>query len=500
MKESKYLKISLIAGLIFVLLFSHLPVIYTLFYHHLTGAPTASDGSINLTGLSPSRTVVLDGKWDFYWNRLVATEPNHSRKPDLLIGVPDYWSKYKIAGKWLPASGIASYQIALKGLIDSHSITVWLPDFGSAYRVFIDGTLAAESGTISGNVSKIFTTPEATLYPVTLSGNGAHTVVIEVATTRYSGLYMAPVLQEYDSAVRNNADRDTARDILFGTALASFLLLIVLYALSFRKSRHSFWFPAMGIFVILRIMLTTEFYSFLQRTIFFNLTYEASNAMMFFVSFAFKFLLIFLIQEQFGIAFSRKEKEFFFLYYVTIYLVYLFIPQGIYNRYLTILLPVATFALEVYAFLKVYRNRAKMNRFGLLIFWGLVLAVTGLIIDCYYIVGKIYLNLSLALLVTFTVYLMILGIVYALRVADLYGEFVLSSNQLVLAGNQIVIQKEYYDALSGQMNEIRAVRHDTRHFIGVLRRLAQEGRYEELNCFLDEYADKTEADPLPVFC
>jgi hypothetical protein len=430
MKKTTYLKTSLIAGLLVVLLVSHLPVIYTLFYHPLTGAPTAGGGSIDLTGFSPTNTVVLDGKWDFYWNHLIATEPNQSKNPDFLISVPDYWSKYKISGKWLPASGIASYRLTLKGLTDSRPLTVWLPDFGSAYRVFIDGVLTAESGTVSDNTTKIFTTPEATLHPVILSPNGTHTVIIEVATTRFSGLYMAPVLQEYDTAVRETADRNTVRDILFGTALSSFLLLIVLYALSFRKSRHSFWFPAMGIFVILRIMLTTEFYSFLQRTIFFHLTYEDSNALMFFVSFAFKFLLIFLIQDQFGITFSRKEKGCFFLYYVTIYLAYLLVPQAIYNRYLSILLPVASFLLEVYAFLKVYRNREKLNRFSLLIFWGVVLAVTGLIIDCYYIIGKIYLNLSLTLLVTFTIYLMILGVVYALRVADLYGEVALSSARL----------------------------------------------------------------------
>lgn len=500
MKKPTYVKVSLITGLIFVLLISHLSVLYTLFYHPLTGAPTAGDGSIDLTGVSPARTIVLDGKWDFYWNRMIATEPDQSEKSDFLIGVPNYWSRYQIDGKWLPASGIASYRLTLKGVTDPRPVTVWLPDFGSAYHVFIDGTLAAESGTLSQNAENIFTTPESTLHPVTLSSGATHTVVIEVATTRFSGLYMAPVLQEYDSAMRENAAREAVRYILFGTALSSFLLLIVLYALSFRKSKRSVWLPAMGFFVILRIMLTTEFYGFWQKTVFFNLSYEATNALMFFVTFSLQFLLIFLIQNQLGIVFSKREKYCFLVYYIVIYLAYLVIPHGFYNRHLTVLLPVATFALEFYAFIKIYRNRKKLIRFGLLIYWGTIFAVTGLIIDCYYINGNIYLNLSLALLTAFTAYLIILDIVYALRVADLYGEFALFSARLTLAGNQIAMQKEYYDALSGQMNEIRAIRHDARHFIGVLRRLAEEGRYLELRTFLAEYANKTDTDPLPVFC
>jgi hypothetical protein len=66
MKGSKHIKANLILGLIFVILFSHLPVAYTVFYHNLTDAPTAIDGSIDLKKLSPTRTIVLDGRWDFF--------------------------------------------------------------------------------------------------------------------------------------------------------------------------------------------------------------------------------------------------------------------------------------------------------------------------------------------------------------------------------------------------------------------------------------------------
>jgi len=50
------------------------------------------------------------------------------------------------------------------------------------------------------------------------------------------------------------------------------------------------------------------------------------------------------------------------------------------------------------------------------------------------------------------------------------------------------------------MNEIRGIKHDLRHFVGVIRRLTKEGRYTELERFLREYTEKTETDPLPVFC
>lgn len=500
MKESNHTKVYLISGLIFVILFTHIPVLYTLFYHSLTNAPEAAGGSINLSKLSPTRTIVLDGRWEFYWNRLIATEPQQDDKSDFLIKVPDYWSRYKVDGNWLPAGGSGSYRLMLQGLDYLRPVTVYIPDFGGAYRIFIDGVLASESGIVSNDVKKIFTVPQAKLYPVTLSAGEVHEVVIEVASTRFSGLYMAPVLKDYDRAVHEDSKRAAIRFILFGTVLFSSFALIIIYMLSFRKGIRSVWLPVMIFFVLLRIMLTTEFYSFWQSNLFFNLSYEATNELMFFVTFVLKFLLIFLIQEQFGIAFSRKEKWGFFLYYTAIYLTYFFTPHGIYNRHLTILLPVATFTLEFYSFFKVYFSRYNLKKYGILIYWGVVLAISGLIIDCYYINGNIYPNMSLALLISLSVYLMIVSLVYALRIADMYNDFAVSSSRLALAKNQIAMQKEYYDTLTGQMNEIRGIKHDIRHFIGVIDRLSEEGHYAELKHFLSEYMEKTETDPLPVFC
>lgn len=500
MKKETCSGVWLIAGLLFAILFSHLPVLYTSFYHPLTGAPTATNGSMDLSGRSASKTIVLDGKWEFYWNRLIADNAQMKEKPDLLICVPDYWSKYQLGGSYLPVDGYASYRLTLRGLSDPNPITVYLPDFGSAYRVTIDGKLTSESGVISTDTAKISTTPKSKLYPVTLSSSAPHTIVIEVATTRFSGLYMAPVMKQYSSAVGENNTRNDLRLILFGTALFSFFILAAVYVLSFRQNRRSPWMLVLGFLVLFRIMLTTEFYSMWQNTVFRGLSYESTNTLMFFITFALIYLLIFLTQEFFDIVFSSREKRGFLIYYVSLYLIYLLLPHGFYNRYLTVLVPLAGFTLTIYAFFKVYFHRQHMPKYGLLLYCGVVLAIAGLIIDCYYINGSLYINLSPALLILFSVFLMILSLIYVLRVADLYNEFAVSSSRLELAKSQIAMQKEYYNTLSGQMNEIRAIRHDQRHFAGVVERLLDDGNEKELRRFLCEYVQMTDTEPLPVFC
>lgn len=499
MRASKWIGATLILSLVLVLLCSHAPVLYTLLYHDLTGAPPAKTASLDAEGVSPQGRIILDGEWEFFWNRLLVTEPEADGAPDFYIAVPDYWSKYQLCGEYLPAYGCASYRLTLKGLFIPQPVTVHLPDFGSAYRVFIDGRLVSESGVVSKQPAEVFTTTKAKLYPVTLSA-AEHVVVIETATTRFSGLYMAPVLQEYDRAVQGDGIRNTLRLILFGMALFSFLVLIVTYALSFRESRPSFCLLAVGPLVLLRIMLTTEFYGLWQHTVFFGLPYEAANPLMFLISFAFKYLLIYVAEGLLGIAFSRREKLFFFLYYAALYLLYFFIPQGFYNRHLTVVLPIAAFAVEVYIFFKIWFNRRRMKKYGLPIYLGAMLAVAGLIVDCYYINGNSYLNLSMALLTLFTLFMMILSMVSALQMTDVRKELILSSSRLALARSQIAMQGDYYDALSAQINEARAARHDMHHFVGAMKRLSGEGRYAELDRFLAEYADKSETEPLPVFC
>lgn len=500
MKRKKHIVALLILAMIFSLALSHLPVILTLLYHKNSGIPSARDASLSLPNLQDKKRIVIDGEWEFYWEQLIASEPVADKKADFLIRVPDYWSKYHLNGSYLPSSGYASYRLILKNLKTEKPVTVYIPDFGSAYRVFIDGKLTAESGIISKNTASVHTSTKAKLYPVSLEADEDHELIIEVATTRFSGLYMAPIITEFNSAIRNNDTRNSLRFLMFGVSVFSFFILLVGYVLSFRMEQRSVLLPTMGFFVLLRIMLTTEFFSFWQSTIFFGLSYEDANPLMFFVSFVFKYQLIFLAQDLLGIMFSKKEKLGLLIYYTVLYFLYLFIPHGFYNRHLTIILPCCAFLMEIYAFVKVCINYRQIKKYGLAIYFGTVLALTGLVIDCYYINGNIYYDMSLAMLSSLTVYLMILSLVSSIQASNIVRDYALSSVRLESVREQITMQTEYYNALSAQINEVRAIRHDFRHFISVLEQLLKEGLYSELDKFLGEYSKRADMEPLPIFC
>lgn len=501
MNKNKNRKVLLICGLILTIILIFLPILYTRIYHKITGAPEASMGRMDLSTVNlTEKTTYMDGQWEFYWNRFIKSEPEQSDEPDFMIKVPNEWSRYKLQGEHLPAGGYASYSLSLTNLSYDDEVTLYIPDFGSAYRIFIDGKIACESGIISKDRENIFTVPKATLYPVKLSKVPTHEVIIEVATTRFSGIYMAPILGDYQKIVSKNSFRNSIRFILFGIVLFSFIGLISMYLLSVRQKRNSFWMPVMILFILIRIMITTEFFSFWQPLLFFNISYEATNEMMYLVSFFLKYLLIFLIQEQCGIIFHKCDKIGFLVFYGVLYQIYLFAPQNIYNQFLSVMIPMLTFALDIFLFVKVYIIREKLQKFGIVAYLGSSLITIGLALDSFYMNGKIYMNMTLTMMSLFLVFLLIMGLVYNMHIGDLYDDFTKSSSRVELAKKQFSMQREYYETLSVQRKEIGKIKQEYDHFIHVTNQLAEEGSLDKLKEFLSEHEEKAKGDQLEVFC
>ncbi len=304
---------------------------------------------------------------------------------------------------------------------------------------------------------------------------------------------MTPVLRDHSQIMRGNSIRSAIQFILFGTAMFSLVFLFMLYIATAQQKLNSLWIPILSLFVIMRFMLTSEFYSFWQPIFFFNLSYESTNELMYLATFALKYLLIFIFQEQCGIAFTKKEKVGFLVYYAVLYTIYLLTPDGIYNQYLSVLLPLLTYVLDLYLFNKIFGERERLRKHDILVFWGGLLVMAGLSIDSYYLNGKIYANMSLTLISLFTLFSLIMSWTYSMRTSEIYAG-------LQLANSQLDRQKEYYESLSVQMNHIREIKHDIHHFAGVMSGLVTERRFDELRAFFAEYVQVTHMEQLPVFC
>lgn len=115
-------------------------------------APAPKSGALDLTAWDIKNTdpITLDGKWDFYWNRLLTEETINGEKPDLEMEVPDTWNEYKIDGKSLPGVGFATYRLHVRTALPAGTLLGFrMYALSSAYNLYVDDKLVASNGTVA---------------------------------------------------------------------------------------------------------------------------------------------------------------------------------------------------------------------------------------------------------------------------------------------------------------------------------------------------------------
>ena len=137
-------------------------VLFCLFFCTSTGCgdtstgkekPVAQKGVLDLRDWDFTRDggINLDGQWEFYRDHLL--DPSDFKKPDItknraFITVPGLWSKQRINGVSLPGRGCATYRLRILNHSDARMKTVSLRRVLSAYRLWLNGKLADEKGTV----------------------------------------------------------------------------------------------------------------------------------------------------------------------------------------------------------------------------------------------------------------------------------------------------------------------------------------------------------------
>lgn len=136
-----------VIGFIIVLITGRL-----LWQHHFEEweAPRATSGVIDLTDvpLDAKKTYYLDGEWTFYPQMFVEPERIATSDFQTSIDVPGGWHQ---AGH--PTSGYGTYQLTVQlPENDRHMYTLYVPSIRSAARIFVNGQLKYEAGTVSNDV------------------------------------------------------------------------------------------------------------------------------------------------------------------------------------------------------------------------------------------------------------------------------------------------------------------------------------------------------------
>lgn len=209
------------------------------------------DGLIDLSDWNFNRDgwVELSGNYEFYWQRHLSTKDflRLDRQDVRYQYVPAPWNGAVVGDETLSGVGYATYRVNV--LVSTRqALALKLPDFGTAFRVYIDGE-EKFSGGIAG-------TSEATTKPAYRTGvaqfiprGNRIEIIYQVSNFdhRQGGAWL-PVLIGTPDQLLNIREEQLARDfILFGATLIIGLYNIVLFAMR-RENRSSLY---LGLFCLL---------------------------------------------------------------------------------------------------------------------------------------------------------------------------------------------------------------------------------------------------------
>lgn len=229
-----------------VVLFMAISVIWGLFYFH-------KEKGVDLrieNGMGDLREVTWDGKrvfqlsgnWLFYPNHFIRSEmkllqsfPDDSITASIL-NVPSGWKGQILAdGSKMSAKGFGTYRLNL--FLDPGSVYgIRVPDFSSAYRLYINGVLFSQNGVPGENIES--TIPQRKYLAFSFTAEAAENVIdVEVANFRYrvGGMWHPIEIGSEKAIFLTSMKKNGSQFQLVGVGLMITFLLLLFYSLEERK-------------------------------------------------------------------------------------------------------------------------------------------------------------------------------------------------------------------------------------------------------------------------
>jgi adenylate cyclase len=203
-------------------------------------APAARAGVLDLAGRGTlDRPIALRGQWGLTWLAGAGGPPAGTRMP---IAVPGQWSIQRAPdGRLLPMSGTVRYELLVRNIAPG-SYTLHVPPFYAANRVYIDGQLVSQRGTLgtSAATTRYRVRAESISFP---SAGGDVRIGLEVAAWlhRDNGIVQPPVLGSAQ-VMDDWFSLKWARQFLYTTSLILIGALGLAVFLFRQQDKASLWF------------------------------------------------------------------------------------------------------------------------------------------------------------------------------------------------------------------------------------------------------------------
>lgn len=218
---------------------------------------TANNGVLSLKdwNFDVDGNIKLDGKWQFYWNKLLSPQDlkNDSIKATGYYSVPMYWTKYE--GLNLPAKGFATYRLKIKTNGKLQSLGIKTPEIYTEFKLWINDKLIDEHGSFTDGKIKF-------LNPKTYSfASDTDTIDIVIQIKNYShgnaGIGQSFILGNSDTIYKQRYYAIIKEMVLIAICCFAGLYHLILFLFR-KKEKNLLFFGFFCLAIALRTILTGE--------------------------------------------------------------------------------------------------------------------------------------------------------------------------------------------------------------------------------------------------
>ncbi len=203
----------------------------------------------------------LVGEVPFYWEQLLLpAELAEAPLPTGLISIPSPWNGYRAQNQSLSGAGYATYHITLLLAATDRPLALYVPEFETAYRLYIAGALAAGNGIVgrTPETSQPQWFPQVVVFTPT---DERVEIVLQISNFHHrKGGAGQKIILGTEPQIRALRERN----LTFAMYLTGNLLIMAFYHLSLytlrRKAPSSLYFGLSCLLMGVRTLTTGEYY------------------------------------------------------------------------------------------------------------------------------------------------------------------------------------------------------------------------------------------------
>ncbi len=332
-----------------------------------TKPPGPVKGLIDLRSYDFQREVLqLEDPWEFYWNKLIAPGDFDTTLTHSWMDMREGWTQSTAH----EALGVATYRVHILLPEQQRGFSLFFPAINCAGRIWVNGNLVGESGTVSRDPEKYVAKLTSTIVALP-EREDTLDVVIQVANFSQGngGLWNYPQIGRTQNLVMRMNRSNGIENFFAGCLIAMCLYQLILYFL-YRRGKPFLWLSLICLAVAIRAMVIHGG-SFLLPNLFSDVSWSVWKKLEYGAVYSIVAFFPLYVRDLFADHAPRRPLQVFVVTGSLLCALVLFTPQNIFRQVLEIV-HVAYLLGFVYAFYTIARAWRSGNKDARIILFGIL--------------------------------------------------------------------------------------------------------------------------------